>query len=79
MSEPEIIIDQQLPLRAPDLVVVAGPDGVWLVQQMSDRLSSWVGLGDLEIAGRELREFFVDVSPGLDYLSDEVAAEGEPL
>ncbi|MEN8729003.1 MAG: sigma-54 dependent transcriptional regulator [Desulfuromonadales bacterium] len=79
MSEPEIIIDQQLPLRAPDLVVVAGPDGVWLVQQMSDRLSSWVGLGDLETAGRELREFFVDVSPGLDYLSDEVAAEGEPL
>ena len=79
MSEPEIIIDQQLPLRAPDLVVVAGPDGIWLVQQMSDRLSRWVGLGDLEIAGRELRELFADVSPGLDYLSDEVAGEGEPI
>jgi sigma-54 specific flagellar transcriptional regulator A len=79
MSEPEIIIDQQLPLRAPDLVVMAGPDGVWLVQQMSDRLSKWVGLGDLEIAGRELRELFADVSPGLDYLSDEVAGEGEPI
>jgi DNA-binding NtrC family response regulator len=79
MSEPEIIIDQQLPLRAPDLVVVAGPDGIWLVQQMSDRLLRWVGLGDLEIAGRELRELFADVSPGLDYLSDEVAGEGEPI
>ena len=79
MSEPEIIIDQQLPLRAPDLVVMAGPDGIWLVRQMSDRLSRWVGLGDLEIAGRELRELFADVSPGLDYLSDEVAGEGEPI
>jgi DNA-binding NtrC family response regulator len=79
MSEPEIIIDQQLPLRAPDLVVMAGPDRVWLVQQMSDRLSKWVGLGDLEIAGRELRELFADVSPGLDYLSDEVAGEGKPI
>jgi sigma-54 specific flagellar transcriptional regulator A len=58
---------------------MAGPDGVWLVQQMSDRLSKWVGLGDLEIAGRELRELFADVSPGLDYLSDEVAGEGEPI
>jgi len=79
MSEPEIIIDQQLPLRAPDLVVVAGPERTWLVQQMSDRLSRWVGLGDLEIAGRELRELFADVSPGLDYLSDEVTGEGEPV
>ncbi len=79
MSEPEIMIDQQLPSRAPDLVVVAGPDEVWLVQQMSDRLSKWVGLGDLEITGRELRELFADVSPGLDYLSDEVAGEGEPI
>ena len=79
MSEPEIMIDQQLPSRAPDLVVVAGSEEVWRVQQMSDRLSKWVGLGDLEIAGRALRELFADVSPGLDYLADEVAGEGEAI
>ncbi len=79
MSEPEIMIDQQLPSRAPDLVVVAGSGKAWRVQQMSDRLSKWVGLGDLEIAGRALRELFADVSPGLDYLADEVAGEGEPI
>ena len=79
MLEPEVIIDQKLPLRAPDLVVAAGPGGVWLVQQMSERLSDWTGLGDLEIAGRELRDLFFDVSPGLDYLADEVVGDGEPI
>jgi sigma-54 specific flagellar transcriptional regulator A len=73
MSEAEIIIDQKLPSRVPDLVVVAGPDGSWLVQQVSEKLSAWIGLGALDVSGHLLNEMFDDVSPGLDYLADEVA------
>ncbi len=79
MSEPELIIAQQVPSRAPDLVVSARPDGSWPVRQMSSRLSQWLGLGGLEIAGRGLRELFTDVSPGLDYLAEEASRSTEPL
>jgi DNA-binding NtrC family response regulator len=79
MSEPELIREQQIPTRAPDLVVSEHPDGFWPVHQISSRLSQWLGLGDLEIAGRSLRELFADVSPGLDYLAEEVCRSAEPL
>ena len=74
MSKSEIIIDQTLPSRAPDLVVVADPDGAWQVQQVSEKLSAWVGLGALDISGHLLNEMFDDVSPGLDYLADEASS-----
>jgi len=77
--EPELIVDQKLPLRAPDLVVSDDSGGLWQVQQISERLARWAGLGDLEVQGRELQDLFSDVSPGLDYLADEVAGEAEPL
>ena len=79
MTETEIIIDQNVPLRAPDLRVVADDRGGWSVQMMSERLSRWVGLGDLEVTGRDLLDLFGDVSPGLDYLANEVAQEKEAL
>ncbi len=79
MSESELVIEQNLPSRAPDLVVAARPDGPWQVRQMSSRLSQWLGLGDLEIAGRGLHELFADVSPGLDYLAEEASRSSEPL
>jgi DNA-binding NtrC family response regulator len=71
MREPELIIERKIPSRAPDLVVAAHPDGHWQVRQMSSRLAQWLGLGDLEVAGRNLHELFADVSPGLDYLAEE--------
>jgi DNA-binding NtrC family response regulator len=79
MSEPELVIEKNIPSRAPDLVVAAQPDGSWQVRQMSSRLSQWLGLGDLEIAGRSLHQLFADVSPGLDYLAEEASRSSEPL
>ncbi len=79
MSEPEIIIDNNLPLRAPDLVVVAGPAGGWMVQHVSEKLSAWLGLGALDVSGYLLHDMFDDVSPGLDYLADEVASQDAGL
>ena len=77
--EPELIVDQELPSQAPDLAVVQTPVGRWLIQQVSLRLAEWLGLGDLEVSGHELREVFADVSPGLDYLADEARYQDAPL
>ena len=79
MTEPELIIERQVPTRVPDLVVAARPDGSWPVRQISARLAKWMGLGDLEVQGQDLRELFADVSPGLDYLAEEVSRNTEPL
>ncbi|MDT8442759.1 MAG: sigma-54 dependent transcriptional regulator [Desulfuromonadales bacterium] len=79
MTEPEIIIDKEIPLRAPDLVVASSLDRGWVVQQLSARFSEMVGLGDLEVVGHALHEVFADVSPGLDYLADEVSMLGDQL
>ena len=75
----EVLIDQQAPLRAPDLVVVnSEPDG-WVVQQVSQHLAGWLGLGDLEVCGHSLYETFSEVSPGLDYLAEEVVERADGL
>ena len=79
MTKPDIIIDQSLPLRAPDLVVSLDSSGQWRIQRISERLSSWLGLGNLEVAERNLQDLFEDVTPSLDYLANEVAREGESL
>ncbi len=72
MSESGLVVDEHIPLRAPDLVVASGHGGVWTVCQMSAQLAGWVTLGDLEVAGQTLDEVFTDVTPGLGYLADEV-------
>jgi len=79
MTEPELIREQQIPTRAPDLVVAADPNGKWPVRQISQRLAQWLGLGDLEVGDRDLRELLADVTPGLDHLAEEVARGAEPL
>ena len=79
MSEPEVIIEQNMPSRAPDLVVETEPGGAWLVRQISDKLSAWVGLGSLEVSGRRLYDLFDDVSPDLGYLADEAASQDARL
>ena len=79
MTEPELIRGQQVPTRVPDLVVAARPDGSWPVRQMSSRLAEWLGLGDLEVQGRDLQDLFADVSPGLAYLAEEVSRNADPL
>jgi hypothetical protein len=42
-------------------------------------MSNWIGLGGLELAGHDLLEVFSDVSPGLDYLANEVGQGGKAL
>jgi len=79
MNKPDIIIDQHLPSRVPDLVVQADLQGDWTVGRISSRLAGWVGLGDLDISGRTLGDLFADVSPPLDVLADEVGRLGESL
>lgn len=79
MSEPELIINDNTLQRAPDLIVAARADGGWLIRQVSPTLADWVGLGDLDITGRALGDVFGDVSPGLEYLADEVCRDGEQL
>ena len=61
-----------MPLQAPDLTIAFDPASGWIVRQVSQRLSEWIGLGDLEVAGLWLNDIFADVMPGLDYLADEV-------
>ncbi|MDH3997998.1 MAG: sigma-54 dependent transcriptional regulator [Desulfuromonadales bacterium] len=78
MSNPELIIEPNVPSRAPDLVAQQTAAG-WLIAQISPKLAQWLSLGDLEIAGRSLSEFFADVSPGLDYLAEEALKEGQAL
>jgi sigma-54 specific flagellar transcriptional regulator A len=79
MADPEIIIERAAPLRAPDLVVAYDPVRGWLLRQVSPRMADWVGLGDLEVSGHALLDVFVDVTPGLDYLADEVRMHGDSL
>lgn len=79
MSEPELIIEQQALSRVPDLTVTARADGRWSIRQLSSRLSQWVGTELYEAHGRDLHEFFPDVSPGLDYLAEEVLGRAERL
>jgi transcriptional regulator with GAF, ATPase, and Fis domain len=79
MSEAQLVVDQHLPQRAPDLLLGAGPDGRWRIEQLSAKLADWLGLGDLEVVGRALLDVLVDVTPGLDYLAEEVCRDFEPL
>ena len=55
MTDPELIIESNVPSRAPDLVVVRQPSGGWTTAQISPKLAAWLGLGDLEISGRNLK------------------------
>lgn len=79
MINTELIIDNQVPSRAPDLVVAAERESVWRVIQVSPRLAGWVGLGDLDVVGQRLVDVFADVSPGLDSLAEEVCSQKETL
>ncbi len=79
MTDPELIVNQNIPSRAPDLVVVRRQAECWSVVQVSSKLAEWLGLGDLELTGRHLGELFADVSPGLDQLAEEVHSDGQSL
>jgi DNA-binding NtrC family response regulator len=79
MAEPEIIIDPNIPLRAPDLVAAHSTAGAWVVRQISSRFSDWTDLGDLEVRDRPIVDIFADVSPSLAYLADAVIEEAAPL
>jgi len=79
VSEAEIVIEQNMPFLAPDLSVAFDPAVGWVVRQVSQRLSGWIGLGDLEVSGHWLRDVFADVVPGLDYLADEVRLSNNSL
>lgn len=79
MTDKEIIIENNVPQRAPDLVVSLYEDRGWVVQQLSPGLARWVALGDLEVSEHALLEVFADVTPGLDYLADEVRVQGDAL
>lgn len=76
MDDKEIIIESNAPLRAPDLAVEIGPGDEWVVRHLSARLAKLLSLGDLEVAGADLLEVFADVSPGLDYLANEIRDHG---
>jgi len=67
------------PVRAPDLVVSRGAGGTWRAEAISQALTHWTGLEPQAVAGRALKELFSEVSPGLDYLADEVLVAEQPL
>ncbi len=67
------------PVRAPDLVVSRGAGGMWRVEAVSQALTHWAGLEPQAVAGRILKELFPEVSPGFDYLADEVLVGERPL
>ena len=72
-------LTSQTPVRAPDLVASRGAGGIWRVEGLSQALAHWTGLVQEGAAGRMLKELFQEVSPGLDYLADEVLASERPL
>ncbi|MBW2519666.1 MAG: sigma-54-dependent Fis family transcriptional regulator [Deltaproteobacteria bacterium] len=76
MSEPELIRNDNMPARAPDLIAARDRGDVWRIDHLSGRLAIWMGLGNLDVAGQGLTEVFRDVSPSLDYLADEALAHG---
>jgi len=78
MSQAELITDNRALTRAPDLVVSRQAAGRWVVERLSPALQGWVGVRP-EGAGAPLKELFPTVSPGLDYLAEEVLDGGRTL
>ncbi len=72
-------VADQLPSRAPDLVIARQSTGDWLVRRISLQLAHWAGLGDLDVAGRSVHDLFADVRPELGSLADEVSSESRSL
>lgn len=72
-------VRERVPSRASDLAIARQSSGEWLVRKMSRQLAQWVKIGDLEVDGRSVQDLFADVSPGLDYLAEEVLRNAQPL
>lgn len=70
---------RHLPAVSPDLVLVRWGHGEWQVQNLSERLSLWLGLDLSAVRGRSLRHLFPSSVPAISDLAAEVLETGVDL